>query len=302
MMWSSTWPTSGRERKRVTKMGSAWFIAAIVSAFALSGQSLAFQRLQQYFPIKLYLAYVWLGAALVLGLVYLRLADLTAVSHNLIWLILSALCSLGGIFAYNRAIQAQSNLGYVEAVMALRIVLAYVVSLFLFDATVDLKRLLGVIFVTIGVYLVAERIRFQRDAFQLEWVSWALAAGLFFGLLTVFVRLATDGGVSAQVTLVFVLLVAGLIFLVGCITDKTPLRPPTSRLWLIAVAILFAIIGNAAEFISFETTPNLAYAIAIDNTRMIILYVISLFMFTESLQKVKAVGIGLAFVGVLLLG
>ena len=186
--------------------------------------------------------------------------------------------------------------------MALRIVLAYVVSLFLFDATVDLKRLLGVIFVTIGVYLVAERIRFQRDAFQLEWVSWALAAGLFFGLLTVFVRLATDGGVSAQVTLVFVLLVAGLIFLVGCITDKTPLRPPTSRLWLIAVAILFAIIGNAAEFISFETTPNLAYAIAIDNTRMIILYVISLFMFTESLQKVKAVGIGLAFVGVLLLG
>lgn len=283
-------------------MENAWFIAAIVSAFALSGQSLAFQRLQQHFPIKLYLAYVWLGAALVLGVIYLRLADLTAVSHNLIWLTLSALCSLGGIFAYNRAIQTQNNLGYVEAVMALRIALAYVASLFLFDATVDLRRLLGIVFVTLGVYLVAERIRFTRDAFQFEWVSWALAAGLFFALLTVFVRLATDGGVSAQVTLVFVLLVAGLIFLAGCITDKTPLRPPVSRLWLIAVAIIFAIIGNAAEFISFETTPNLAYAIAIDNTRMIILYLISLFMFTESLQKVKAAGIALAFVGVLLLG
>lgn len=283
-------------------MENTWFIAAIVSAFALSGQSLAFQRLQQHFPIKLYLAYVWLGAALVLGVIYLRLADLTAVSHNLIWLTLSALCSLGGIFAYNRAIQTQNNLGYVEAVMALRIALAYIASLFLFDATVDLRRLLGIIFVTLGVYLVAERIRFSRDAFQFEWVSWALAAGLFFALLTVFVRLATDGGVSAQVTLVFVLLVAGLIFLAGCITDKTPLRPPASRLWLIAVAIIFAIIGNAAEFISFETTPNLAYAIAIDNTRMIILYLISLFMFTESLQKVKAAGIALAFVGVLLLG
>ncbi len=283
-------------------MGSTWFIAAIVSAFALSGQSLAFQKLQQYFPIKLYLAYVWLGAAVVLGVVYVRLGDLTAVSHNIPWLTLSALCSLGGIFAYNRSIQAQNNLGYVEAVMALRIVLAYVVSLILFDATIDLRRLLGVILVTFGVYLVAERIRFSRDAFQFEWVSWALAAGLFFGLLTVFVRLATDGGVSAQVTLVFVLLVAGLIFLAGSIADKTPLLPPASRLWLIAVAIIFAIIGNAAEFISFETTPNLAYAIAIDNTRMIILYVISLFMFTQSLQKVKAAGIVLAFIGVVLLG
>lgn len=282
-------------------MDNAWFVAAIVSAFALSGQSLAFQRLQQYFPIKVYLTYVWLGTAVVLGVVFFQQIDLQAIAANFWWLLLSALCSLGGIFAYNRSIQVQQNLGYVEAVMALRIALAYIVSLFLFDATVDLLRLLGVLLVTFGVYLVAERIRFSRDAFQFEWVSWAFAAGMFFGLLTIFVRLATDGGVTAEVAIVFVLLVAGLLFLLSCVANKTSLRPPMSRLWLIGVAILFAAVGNVAEFLAFETTPNLAYAIAIDNTRMIILYIISLLMFTESLQKVKAAGIILAFVGVVLL-
>ncbi len=278
-----------------------WFVAAIISAFALSGQALAFQRLQRHFPIKVYLAYVWLGAALMLGLFYFRPSTLPEIGNNIWPLTLAALSSLGGIYTYNQAIKVQSNIGYVEAVAAIRIAITYIVSMILFQAVFDIVRFIGIGLTTYGVYLVAGQFKFERRDFQFDWVGWALASGIFFALLTVFVRYATDGGVSAQVATVFVLLLAGIVFLLSCIPDKTPLRLPTNRLWLVLVAIFSASIGNATEFIAFETTPNLAYAVAIDNTRMIILYLVGILLFSDSMQRSKAIGIVLAFLGVILL-
>jgi drug/metabolite transporter (DMT)-like permease len=278
-----------------------WYIAAIISAFALSGQALAFQRLQRYFPIKVYLAYVWLGAAFALGLFYFRPSDLPIIWANMLPLTIAALSSLGGIYTYNKAIKVQTNIGYIEGVAAIRIPITYIVSLLLFQAEFDLIRLIGIGLTTYGVYLVAGRLKFERDRFQLDWVIWALAAGLFFALLTIFVRFATDGGISAQLATVYVLFVAGNIFLLSGAVDKTPLRPQASHLWLIIVAIFFATIGNATEFIAFETAPNLAYAVAIDNTRMIILYLVGIIAFSEPPQRIKPLGITLAFLGVVLL-
>jgi uncharacterized membrane protein len=61
------------------------------------------------------------------------------------------------------------------------------------------------------------------------------------------------------------------------------------------------VIGNGALFVAYAKTPNLAYAIAIDNSRIIILYVIGLLMSNERWQFSKAVGVILTFVGILLL-
>lgn len=106
-----------------------WFVAAIVSALALSGQALFFQRLQRLYPVRVYLTWVWLGAALLLALVFLRPADIPSIQANIVPLLVAGLCSWGGIYTYNRAIKLQTNLGYIEAVVALRIAITYVFSI-----------------------------------------------------------------------------------------------------------------------------------------------------------------------------
>jgi drug/metabolite transporter (DMT)-like permease len=278
-----------------------WFLAAIVSAIALSGQVLAFQRLQRYFPIKVYMTYVWLGAALLLAIVYLRPADFAAIRANIIMLVLAGVSSWGGIYALNQSIKHQTNIGYIEAVGALRIIITYLFSIVAFNAPFEWIKLVGVILIMSGVFAVAGTLRVDLKQFKFDWVSWAVVAGLLFALLTIFVRYATDGGVTAEVATVVVLFIAGLLFLGSCVADQTPLRLGRGHIGLLAVAILFATVGNAAEFIAFEKAPNLAYAIAIDNTRLIILYIVGLVMFSEQLQRHKALGVLVTFVGVVLL-
>ena len=259
-----------------------WFVAAIVSAIALSGQALFFQRLQRLYPVRAYLTYVWLGAAALLAVVFLRPADLPSIRDNIVPLVVAGLSSWGGIYTYNRAIKLQTNIGYIEAVVALRIAVVYVFSLWAFSAVFDLQRLLGIICILLGMFAVMGTQKFDLSEFRRGWLGWALAGGMFFALLTVAARYATDGGVSAEVVTVVVLLIAGVLFLVSCRMDGTSLRIQRPHLGVLLAAIVFATVGNAAEFISFKTAPNLAYPSAIDNSRIIILYVVGLLLFSES--------------------
>lgn len=153
----------------------------------------------------------------------------------------------------------------------------------------------------LGMVAVTGAHKFDLNEFRSGWTGWALAAGLFFALLTIAARYATDGGVSAEVVTVVVLVVAGTLFLVSCQMDGASLRIQRPHLGVLLAAIAFATVGNAAEFISFKTAPNLAYPSAIDNSRIIILYVVGLLLFSERLQRVKAAGIVITFVGVILL-
>lgn len=278
-----------------------WFSAAILSAITLSGQGLALQRLQRNYPINVFMTYIWLGAGSVLAILFLPGTELAVVVRNLNWLGFSGFCSWAGIYAYNRAIYLQTNIGYCEAVAGLRIILTYIYSIAVFGAVVDARKLFGVVLIMSGVFAVAGTFRIKRTDLSLDWLSWALLAGLFFGMLTIAVRYATDDGVDARVATVVVLFVAGSMFLGASLVNRTSLRLENRHYLMIGITIAFATVGNVMEFIAFERAPNLAYAIAIDNTRMIILFLVSSFLFSEKLNRVKALGIILTFIGVILL-
>jgi drug/metabolite transporter (DMT)-like permease len=279
----------------------SWFTAAVFSAIALSGQGLAFQRLQGKHPINVFMTYIWLGAGFVLAIFFLPGTDLAVLVRNMHWLVFSGLCSWVGIYAYNRAIQLQTNIGYIEAVAALRIVLTYVYSIAAFGAVFEGIKLTGVVLVMIGVFAVAGTLRIRRSDLSLDWLVWGLLAGLCFGLLTIAVRYATDDGVDAKVATLAVLFVAGTMFLCATVVSHTSLRLERRHYPMVVITIAFASVGNATEFIAFERTPNLAYAIAIDNTRMIILFLVGMFLFSEELNRVRALGIIFTFSGVILL-
>ncbi|MAS38290.1 MAG: hypothetical protein CL610_30110 [Anaerolineaceae bacterium] len=278
-----------------------WFWAAVVSAITLSGQGLAFQQLQRHYRIQVYMTYIWWGSALVLALVFLRPADLPVISANALPLVLAGVSSFTGVYCFNRAIRVQTNLGYIEAVIALRVAVTYLFSVIVLAAPVEPIRLLGVIGVTLGVFAIAGALNLRLAEFRLDWLTWALAASLLFAAMTIFVRMATDGGIGGEVATVVVLVVSGSLFFVSSLLSRSSFRVEKKHVGLMIGAIAFAAVGNAANFISYQLAPNLAYAIAIDNGRIIILYVAGLLMYAERLHRVKVFGIALTFVGVLLL-
>ena len=97
------------------------------------------------------------------------------------------------------------------------------------------------------------------------------------------------------------MLVAGLSFLIAAIGEKSSLRLKFAHSHLIAAVIFCAVLGNAALFVAYAKAPNLAYAIAIDNSRIIILFLAGLAMFSQTWSIAKALGIVLTFAGILLL-
>jgi uncharacterized membrane protein len=292
-----------------------WFVAALVSACALSGQALMFQRLQKHYPVTTYVTYVWLGAALLIGLIFVRAADIASITANIIPLVLAGLTSFFGIYAYTQSIKMQSNIGYIEAIVAVRTAITYVFSLVVFNAPFELLKLIGVIGITLGVLAVAEAFPAKRknkiipmpianpvsDKWQFGWLVWAFIAAAMFTLLTIFVRLANENGARAEVALVVVLVVAGLLFCGWNVSEKRSFAIARPHIILLVAAITFATVGNVADFISFQTAPNLAYAVAVSNTRMIILYILGMILFSEKLQSIKAIGIILTFIGVIIL-
>ncbi len=279
-----------------------WFLAAIISAFGLSAQALVFQRLQKDYPINTFMSYAWLGAAVVLAILFLRPQHYQAIGRNLLPLILSGIMSMTGNYAYNRSIRLQGNIGYVEAVMSYRLILTFVYSLIALGAVFEGNRLLGMALIAAGVLAVSGSFRMNMKDIRPAWVSWALSGGLSFALLSIFARFANDDGVSGEVSLIVVLLVGGIGFLAGALREKSSLKIDLKHAWIIIAVIACAVVGNAALFVAYAKASNLAYAIAIDNSRIIILYIIGLTIFSETWMRAKAVGIALTFAGIMLLG
>ncbi len=278
-----------------------WFAAAVLSAIGLSCQALVFQRLQKHYPINAFMTYAWFGAAGLLAAIFLRPEHIEGIARNILPLALSGLTSMAGNYAYNRAIRLQANIGYVEAIMSWRLVLTFVYSLLLLNAAFDPLRLAGVILIIAGVLAVSGAWRMNTRDLRIAWLSWALLGGFSFALNSIFARFATDDGVPAEVSLIVVLLVAGCCFLGGAACERASLKIKPADSHLIIAVILCAALGNAALFIAYAKSPNLAYAIAIDNSRIIILYLVGLALFSESWSRAKALGIALTFAGIVLL-
>lgn len=278
-----------------------WFPAALVSAFGLSAQALVYQRLQKHYPINTYMTWAWLGAAAVLAALYLRPEHFDAIARNIVPLALAGLSSMAGNYAYNRAIRVQGNIGYVEAIMSWRLIITYIYSLIMLGAAFEPLRLGGMIFVIAGVLAVSGAWRMKMADVRLAWLGWSLLGGFFFALLSIFARFATDDGVSGEVSIIIVLLVAGIGFLGAAVGEKSSLKFSVSHIHLIIAVIICAVVGNAAQFVSYAKSPNLAYAIAVDNSRIIILFLVGIMMVSQSWSRAKAIGIALTFGGILLL-
>jgi multidrug transporter EmrE-like cation transporter len=246
------------------------------------------QRLQKSYPIFTYLAYMWLISGFGLGIFCLPGHSRVVIS-NLPILVLGGIASFTGLYAYNKAISLQPNLGYIEAVSGIRVVITFLVSLILFDAEFQWIQVGLMAGILIGVFLVSDSPRERKDG-GTAWILWATISGLLIALVIVSTKIASAGGVSSAAITSVILLIAGIFYIVAARFRRDSLQFQ-GEMPVLILAVLGTVFGNVSAFSSFAMAPNLAYPVVISNSRIIVLYVISLFTGADSLQPRKAAGV-----------
>ncbi len=279
----------------------AWYLFALLAALFYAAQMLGFRHLQRSYPIPVYMAYIWLGAGALIGLFFIRSGE-GLTTPNVVLILVAAAGSWSGMYAVNRAIRLQPNLGYVDAVGTLRLGLIYILSIALFNASFDPFRLAALAGIATGVILiVGVRQEGPQGTSNRRWVIWQLLAVMCFTLLFTCVRIATLRGVDTQVVTSLVMLFAGMFYVLSAIYQRQSLRP-SRDLPTILLTIASSTIGNAAFFISLANAPNMAYTDAIVNLRLIILYVVALVMGVDRPDMTKVLGVVITFGCAALLG
>jgi uncharacterized membrane protein len=276
-----------------------WYLYALTAAIAYTAQMLGMQRLQKSYPISVFMAYLWIGAGTLIGIVFIRPTEHLTLENGLL-LCVAAFASWMGMHAVNAAIKIQPNIGYVSAVGSVRLIFAYVVSLLLFGALFEPVKLIYVAGTAVGAIMVVGLRRQDRESKQTPWVLWTLLSSVSFTLLFVCAKALAMRGFDVRAATSILMLLAGLMYVGSSVHNGQSLKPTRDHLTLVATIALSAI-GNAAFFSSLAAAPNLAYPAAIDNLRIILLYLAALIVGTDRLEPIRGFGILLTFACAVLL-
>jgi len=280
-----------------------WYALALFSAVALATQVVLMRTLQRWIPIQVYIGFMWLGSGVILTpLVVTSRWDVGRLPVVLPLLAIAGFASWAGNLAYNVALKSHANLGYIEALSGIRLVLAYIASLALFDAHLTLLKLLAMVGAGIGLTLVSmDSSSDTKGEKKTSWVAFALLAGVLFALLMITVKYLSIEGLTGIQTVWAVFLIAGVLYLTSAIRSGQSLRIPYERLPVLLLGIATAALGNLALFVSYNGAPNLAYPEAISNGRVVLLYLFGLATMTERLKPLKLLGVALTFACIVML-
>jgi drug/metabolite transporter (DMT)-like permease len=270
-----------------------WYIYAITAAVCYAAQMLGFRRLQKNYPIPVYMAYVWSGAGLLIGMAFIRSTEnLTA--PILLLLLVGAVGSWAGMYCVNKAVRLQPNLGYVDAVGTMRLGLIYALSVICFGASFEPIKLVFVAGSAIGVVLIIGLTKSGTGPASKSWAGWILVSIVCFSVMFVCIRTVTAQGTDARTGTSLLMLIAGAMYVASALRGGHSLTPAHD--WPIILAVIaFSAIGNVAFFSSLTSAPNLAYTDSIVNLRIVFLYMAALALGADRLQPLKALGVAITF-------
>lgn len=284
----------------------SWYIAAIIAMLSLTGGIYCLKWLQGYYDIEVYMFYVWLGTALFF-IPNIRLLNFDTSLWIIILLLVSGIMNWFANFSYNKAMYKQPNVGYVESVSSIRVVILYIFSIFFLDSQLDIVRLCGCVLMLFSVVLLVQgefthRNVYEKKPPQKNWYVWSIVAGTCLAGWIAINRIANDNGVSPEIAIPLWLVPATLMFGFSGLSKKRDFRIKIDKgIIVIVVAIATYIIANLTLFYSYSLAPNLAYPAIITNSRLVLMYIISTVILTERVQTYKATSIFLAFLALILL-
>ena len=276
-----------------------WYFYSIIAAFSAAWLITCFQKLQEKYPIDVYLFYIWISSALILGLYSLRF-DFKISGVTALCLVAAGISSWLGNFAYNKSITKQFNLGYVETVSSIRLVIVYCTSFIWLNAEIEIIKLIALFGVVFGIFLVVGINNKPIKSSNNGWVAWSLISGIMFALLAIANRYANEYGLDPSQAIPIWLFIASLFYGSSSFVKRKSFRL-MGNMKILFLAIVLAICHNLALFQAYKSAPNLAYPASINNSRLVILYIFSTFIGSSKVKFKKALGIVIVFLSIALL-
>ncbi len=293
-----------------------WYIYSMLTSFSFVGLYLCIRWLtgKGFAPKQILLFMV--GFAL-LGFFGVTAPSLRHVVNSDNFLGFLAAAAFAGIFssighwADFEAIKRAPNPGFATAIRNCSILPVTILSVFLFDSSFNLLKLLGIFVILVGIIaLMIERKGFSQEkagsqSAGTHWVSLAFLALASYTLAVFGIKKATVLGFAPPEICLFIYIVNFIFFNIICrkeikgyFQDKAKLR------FFLPVAIIcagFAFAVNLLNVKGISLAPNPGYHEAIRNTNVLFVTLLAIPLFSASIDKQKIMGVISIVIGIVVL-
>lgn len=137
---------------------------------------------------------------------------------------------------------------------------------------------------------------------KMNWFIYAIIAMIAFTINFLFIKKLSLLGVKSQIVLIYIFAISALIALVYSLVIKESIKVNNYVLVFLILAAIFATVGNFFLFESLGTAPNPGYALAVSGGHILLVAIVSIFIFQADFTLTKITGTVLAVLGIILIG
>lgn len=298
-----------------------WYLYSILAMLSLSVMMLAIRKMREMgFTAKQ--INLFLFAIVSFGFLLLNINSLPQTiskvnfSQLLLFLLGGSLFAVFANLADMTAVGMAPNPGYSQAVKNTNVLPIAIIAVFLFHLDFTPVKFVGAVLVVIGIIFLIWKRKSERS-FQVKstsklpwWVFSLVAIACFTGLVLTIRHVSSLGFSSKEINLfLFSFSLIGFI-LIGWKDLKGIQKKEGFKLFfqIVFVASFFSLLANLLDVNAIKLAPNPGFAQAIKNTNIVVITIVSYFMFrlrmlrsAEFSWKKWLGGVGLILAGIILI-
>jgi drug/metabolite transporter (DMT)-like permease len=300
----------------IERITMPWYIYSMLTSFSFVGLYLCIRWLtgKGFAPKQILLFMV--GFAL-LGFFGVTAPSLRQVVNSDNFLGFLAAAAFAGLFssighwADFEAIKRAPNPGFATAIRNCSILPVTILSVFLFDSSFNLQKLLGIFVILAGIIaLMIERKSFSHEkagsqSAGTHWVSLAFLALASYTLAVFGMKKATLLGFAPPEICLGIYIVNFIFFSIICRKEiKGYFQNKAKLRFFLPAAIIcagFAFAVNLLNVKGISVAPNPGYHEAIKNTNVLFVTLLAIPLFSASIDKQKIMGVISIVIGIVVL-
>jgi len=136
----------------------------------------------------------------------------------------------------------------------------------------------------------------------MNWFMYGIIAMIAFTVNFLLIKKLSLLGLKSQIILMYVFAISALIVLIYSVMTKDFIGVSKYALLLIILTAVFAVVGNFFLFESIRLSPNPGYSLAVSGVHILLVAIVSIFIFQSDFTLNKITGVILAVIGIILIG
>ena len=213
-----------------------------------------------------------------------------------------------GIFAVSAnlslltSFQKSTNPGFSLAIFSAKIIFVAIGGFLFFKDPISLTALLGIVLIIMGIFLMHTK----KTEKSLNWSFWAFLAAIFSALYWMPLKLVDQRIPDLDLTVILTLVIIPQILILSFIVLKrreivSKANIFVSLLWILALAGVIGTIDNLVGIHAVLLAPNPGYSLAVTSSYVIVVAIVSKFLFKSSLQPRFAIATAVIIIGVVII-